>query len=217
MFFNHLLRPSVPPCWADMLSSFINRRKVKKISLFDAALRRAPSSPSLGIQSDRENSRSKQWASLSKAQASAVTGLRPPAPRKPEVRLDLAPSSSSDRFPQEILAPHDDDGHLPVQPVPQTDTLSVYDDVVVIGPEQVSSVLSLSPRLVRFNACQRLPSSRNPVQCSLRSQIVMIPPWLNQDTTYVNFCVTLNASVLTPTIQGYHHSTSVAETCTGAD
>lgn len=196
-----------------MLSSFINRRKVKKISFFDAALRRVPPSPSLGIQSDCENSRSKQWTSLSKTQASAVIGLRPPAPRKPEVHLDFTPPPSSDWFPQDDDG-SGDDGHLPAQPVPRTDTLSANDDVVVIGPEQVSSVLFL---LVRFNACQRLPSSRNLVQGSLHSQIVMIPPWLNQDTMYVNFCFTLNAGILTPTIQGYHYSASVAEACAGAD
>jgi hypothetical protein len=131
-----------------MLSSFINRRKVRKISLFDAALRRAPSPPSSEIQSDHDNSRSKQSPSPPKAQAPSVTSLRSSALRRqssPKVHLDFIPSSSNDWFPQEIFAPYDEDGHLPVQPVPQSSTSPAWDDVVVIGPEQVS--IFLSPRL----------------------------------------------------------------------
>ena len=134
-----------------MLSSFINRRKVKKISLFDAALRRAPSSPSSEIHSVRESPRSRQLPSPPKPQASAVTALRSSALNRqssPKVHLDFIPSSSNDWFPQEILAPYDEDDHLSVQPVPQSSALSAYEDVVVIGPEQVSIILSFpTPRL----------------------------------------------------------------------
>jgi len=142
-----------------MLSSFINRRKVKKISLFDAALRRAPSSPSLEIQPDHENLRPRQWVSLSKAAAPPVTYLRPSALRRqssPKVHLDFVPSGSNDWFPREIFTPCDEDGRLPIQPVPQSSASSAYDDVVVIGPERVSIDLSLpAPRLSQH--CQSLP------------------------------------------------------------
>lgn len=128
-----------------MLSSFINRRKVKKISLFDAALRRAE------IQPDHENPRPKQWTSLSKAQAPEVSSLRTPVLHRqssPKVHLDFNPSSLNDWFPQEILAQYDEDDHLPIQPVPQSGASSLYDDVLVIGPERVSILLSFpAPRL----------------------------------------------------------------------
>lgn len=122
-----------------MLSSFINRRKVKKISLFDAALRRTPSSPPLDAQSDLENPRPKQWTS--RARVPTVTTLRASALHRqssPKVHLDFTPSGLNDWFSQEILAPFDDDNHLPVQPVPDSSTSSTYSDVVVIGPELVS-------------------------------------------------------------------------------
>ena len=136
-----------------MLSSFINRRKVKKISLFDAALRRAPS---LETQSDQENPRSKHWGSLSKASVPGVTSLRGHRQSSPKVHLDFTPSGSNDWFPQEILAPQDDDGHIPLQPVPDSTTSAMYDDVVVIGPDRVSVILS-SPAL-------RLSPSKSPLK-----------------------------------------------------
>ena len=148
-----------------MLSSFINRRKVKKISLFDAALRRAPSSPSLEIQSDHENSRSKHWASLSKARASKVSSIRPSALHRqsssPKVHLDFTPSSSNDWFPQEILASYDEDGHLPFQPIPESSTSSSHEDVMVIGPERVSFILFF-PRLAYPNPPQAETQPRTP-------------------------------------------------------
>lgn len=128
-----------------MLSSFIHRRKVKKFSLFDAALRRAPSSPSSEIHSDRESPRSRQLPSPPKAALRSSALNRQSSPK---VHLDFIPSSSNDWFPQEILAPYDEDEDLFVQSVPQSGTLSTYDDVVVIGPEQVSIILSFpTPRL----------------------------------------------------------------------
>jgi len=146
-----LLSQPPPPRCPRMLSSFINRRKVKKISLFDAALRRAPSSPSSEIHSDRESPRSRQLPPPPGDQAQAVTALRSSALNRqssPKVHLDFTPSSSNDWFPQEILVPYDEDGHLPVQPIPQSGTLSAYDDVVVIGSERVSIFLSFpTPRL----------------------------------------------------------------------
>ncbi|KAF9788072.1 hypothetical protein BJ322DRAFT_603409 [Thelephora terrestris] len=104
-----------------MLSSFINRRKVKKT--------RTPSE-------DQENPRYKLGNSYSKNHASVVIGLRPPALHRqssPKVYLDFTPSGSNDWFPPEILAPPDEDSHLPIQPVPESSTSHSYDDVVVIG------------------------------------------------------------------------------------
>ena len=129
-----------------MLSSFINRRKVKKISLFDAALRRAQSSPALDLQADQENQspRPKQW-SLSKPSVPVAASLRASAYRRqssPKVHLDFTPSGSSDWFPQEIFAPREEDDHFPIQTIPESTTSSAYDDVVVIGPERVSIILS---------------------------------------------------------------------------
>ena len=139
-----------------MLSSFINRRKVKKISLFDAALRRTPSSTPL---EDQENPRSRQHTLQSKDHVSVVTTLRSSVLHRqssPKVHLDFIPSRSSDWFPQDILAPFDEDGHLPLQPVPQSCPSSGYDDVVVIGPTAVSSLRSFpasrSPRPVKASS-----------------------------------------------------------------
>lgn len=128
-----------------MLSSFINRRKAKnsKISLFDAALRRTPSYTPLEAQTDQRSPRSKQWT---KTHVLAVTTLRSSALHRqssPKVHLDFDLSGSDDWFPQEILAPPDEDDHLPIQPVPQSSASSAYDDVVVIGPAVVCSFLSL--------------------------------------------------------------------------
>lgn len=124
-----------------MLSSFINRRKVKnsKISLFDAALRRAPSYSPLD-----EGLRSKQWT---KSHVPALSGLRSSALHRqssPKVYLDFDTSGSNDWFPKEILASPDEDCHLPIQSVPQSSASSMYDDVVVIGPAAVSSFLFFS-------------------------------------------------------------------------
>lgn len=124
-----------------MLSSFINRRKVKKISLFDAALRRTPSSTLLEVQSDQESPRSKQGTPQFKNHVPAVTSLRASALHRqssPKVHLDFTPSGSNDWFPQEILAPLDEDNHLPIQSVPESSTSSSYDDVVVIGHTSVT-------------------------------------------------------------------------------
>jgi len=156
-----------------MLSSFINRRKVKKISLFDAAIRRPSSSPSLEVQSDHENPRSRQWGSFSKAQTPSTTSLRASALHRqssPKVHLDFVPSGSNDWFPREILAPHEEDEHPPVQPVPQSDTSSAYDDVVVIGPERVSVLFPRASCLAYSNPRLSRPSSWIPARPSLRFQ-----------------------------------------------
>jgi hypothetical protein len=123
-----------------MLSSFISRRKVKnsKLSLLDAALRRTPSYAPLEVQSDQEGPRFKQW---SKTHVPTVTSLRSSALHRqssPKVHLDFDLSDSNDWFPQEILAPPDEDDLLPIQSVPQCSVSSVHDDVVIIGPPAVS-------------------------------------------------------------------------------
>ena len=188
-----------PSRWLPMLSSFINRRKVKKISLFDAALRRAPSPPSLEIQSDQEGPRSKQWT-LSKLPAPTVTSLRASVLHRrqssPKVHLDFTPSGSNDWFPQEILAPHDDGFHLPVQPVPESSVSSVYDDVVVIGPEHVSFVHPFyTRRLSQLH--QSLPSNGETAQPFPRCQLRTIPLQMSRDMMYVIFCFTLIINMLT--------------------
>lgn len=145
-----------------MLSSFINRRKLKnsKLSLFDAALRRTPSFTPLEVQFGQEGPRSKQ---LSKAHVPAVTNLRSSALRrqsspKVHLNLDFDLSGSSDWFPQELLVSPDEDDHLPIQSVPQSSASSAYDDVVVIGPLAVSfSRFSFAPESRLPTSSQNLP------------------------------------------------------------
>ena len=187
-----------------MLSNFINRRKVKKVSLFDAALRRAASSPFLEVQSDQENPLPKQWTF---SKPPPVASLRASALRRqssPKVHLDFIPSGSNDWFPQEILAPYEDDSHLPIQPVPESSTSSVYGDVVVIGPERVSVDRSFpTSHLSQFH--QSLPLlSRNPARPSPRCRPTASPPQSTQDSMYVAFCFTLSINTLTRV--PYHHS-----------
>jgi hypothetical protein len=190
------------PCWPPMLSSFISRRKVKKkISLFDAALGRTPSSPPLEVQSDQENPRSKQRSSHSRAHTSTLTSLRTSTlyrQSSPKVHLDFIPSGSNDWFPREILAPPDEDDHLPIQPVPpESTTSSAYDDVVVIGPELVSFLRSfLTSRLSRSR--QSIPSSRDPVLPCLHCRPMVAHPQSSPDTMYVLSCFTLSASPTLP-------------------
>ena len=185
-----------------MLSSFINRRKVKKISLFDAALRRAQSSPTPEPQPDQGSPRPKQW-SLSKPIATAGPSFRVSAFRRqssPKVHLDFTPSGSNDWFPQEILAPHAEGSHLSVPPIPESRVPSLYDDVVVIGPEQVSIILPLpTPRLSQLR--QRFPSgsNRTPARPCPHCRQTMPPPLSTQETMYVAFCFTPNTSTLTQT------------------
>jgi len=185
-----------------MLSSFINRRKVKKISLFDAALGRAQSSPSLDGQSDQESPRPKQ-RNLSRSIAPAVPNLRASAFRRqssPKVHLDFTPSGSSDWFPQEILAPHEEYSHISALPIPENSTSSLYDDVVVIGPERVSIILSLpASHLSQFRQSLTSSSNRPPVRPSPHCRQTMPTPQLTQDTMYAAFCFTLNITALTRT------------------
>ena len=145
-----------------MLSSFINRRKVKnsKLSLFDAAIRRTPSFSPSDAHSDQESPRSKQWT---KSHVPAVTRLRSSILRRqssPKVHLDFDPSGSNDWFPREILAPPDEDDHLPIQPVPQSSASSAYDDVVVIGPPAVSFFLSSFQRYPYLRASKAFPEAK---------------------------------------------------------
>lgn len=210
-----------------MLSSFINRRKVKKISLFDAALRRAQSSPSLDGQSDQENLRPKQW-SVSKPLAPvapAAPNFRASALRRqssPKVHLDFTPSCSNDWFPQEILAPHEEDGRLSILPIPESSSSSFYDDVVVIGPEQVSIIRffpTASLILTPSKPSIKLKPTPSPALPPLPANDAPSPIDPGQDVCRLLFHAKhqhIDSNIPIITIQG-HHSTSVTETCTGAN
>lgn len=211
--------PQRPPRWPAMLSSFINRRKVKsKISLFDAALRRAPSSPPLEAQSDQESPRPKQWTSLYKSSIPSVAGLRISALRRqssPKVFLDFTPSGANDWFPQEILAPHEEDDHLPIQPVPESSTSSTYDDVVVIGPQRVPHV---SPTQIPSKPPPRPKPSPAlpPLPADSSSSPSPIEPTHGVSRLLFHARYQFIDSDPPITIQG-NHSTHVTETCTSAN
>jgi hypothetical protein len=147
-----------------MLSSFINRRKVKKT--------RTP-------LEDQENPRHKLGNSYSKNHASVVVSLRPPALHRqssPKVYLDFTPSGSNDWFPPEILAPLDEDSHLPIQPVPESSTSPSYDDVVVIGHAAVSFFRPHPSRI--YSSRQSVPLSHTPARPYLRYRFMTGHPHL---------------------------------------
>ena len=198
-----------------MLSSFINRRKVKKISLFDAALRRTPSATALDVQSDQESSRPKQWSSQSKSFVPAVATLRSSVLHRlssPKVHLDFIPSGSNDWLSQEILASLDEDGHLPIQSVPQSSASSAYEDVVVIGPTVVSFFRSFTgPRL--SPSLQSFPRSRTLAQPYLRYRSTMALPQQSQDTMYVPFASRRTSVNLFQF--SHHHSRLLPHLCHG--
>jgi len=193
-----------------MLSSFINRRKVKKISLFDAALRRTPSTTALDAQSDQETPRPKQWSSQSRVETLRSSVLHRLS--SPKVHLDFIPSGSNDWFSQEILASLDEDGHLPIQPVPQSSASSAYEDVVVIGPTVVSFFRSFTgPR--SSPSRQSFPRSRTLVRPCPRYRSTMALPQQSQDTMYVSF-VSRRTSVNLLQFS-HHHSRLQLHLCHG--
>ena len=204
-----------------MLSSFINRRKVKnsKISLFDAALRRAPSCTHLELQPDQENPRSKQ---LTKAHIPAASGLRAPAlhtESSPKVHLNLDPPGSDDWFPQVILALPDEDSHLQIRPVLQSSASSAYDDVVVIGPSVVSCfVFSPHRSYPHSHIIKVFPGAKSqPGLTSITSPRLSFSDRARTRGMFSSFVLHHITVKMTPvTIQGYY-STPVAETRPGAN